>query len=190
MPDLVTTIGSATANSFVTEDEADTYLDARLNASAWNDEDDDDQKLRALIEATRQLTLLVYAGERASGTQALAWPRVYAPNTDAPTTLVDPSTYIPIGPAMIVYYDNDEIPQRIKDATCELALEFLKAGTTDIAAEDTKQNVISKTIGSISTTYAAPTQRTRGIAKYPRVLDLIAPLLDQSSTGGLTMVRC
>ena len=52
---IVVTVGSASANSYVTEAAADTYFDDRLNASAWNDIDDDDDKARALIQAARRL---------------------------------------------------------------------------------------------------------------------------------------
>jgi hypothetical protein len=117
MPDLVETVGAATANSFVSLDDADEYLDARLNASAWNDEDDEDQKVRALIEATRELTVLAWEGSRTTTTQKLAWPRQYATDPDKP----NPSQ---LGDIALLYFDDDEIPQRVKDATCELALEF------------------------------------------------------------------
>jgi hypothetical protein len=77
----------------------------------------------------------------------------------------------------------------VKDATCELALEFLKAGTTDIAAQDTKQNVIQKTIGPISTTYSDPSQRAVGLARYPRVMALLAPLLDGIGSNQVRLTR-
>jgi hypothetical protein len=181
MPDVIATSGSATANSFVSEDDAEEYMDARLNASAYVDADADDQA-RALIEATRELNVLLYSGSRTDATQKLAWPRVYAINPDLPDpgyVATDTNTF-----------DDDEIPQRVKDATCELALEFLKAGTTDIAGQDSSLLVISETVGPISTDYAEPYARAQGLARYPRVMALIGPLLDQSATGGLELVRC
>lgn len=181
MPDIVATAGSATANSFVSEDDAEEYMDARLNASAYTDADSDDQA-RALIEATRELTVLLYGGTRTDSTQRLAWPRTYAVNPDLPdATLVTTATN---------YFDDDEIPQRIQDATCELALEFLKSGTTDVAGQDKSLLVISKTVGPISTDYAEPYARAQGLSRYPRVMALIGPLLDASATGGLELVRC
>lgn len=182
MPDIDATVGSATANSFVTTDEADTYLDARSNAGAWNDETDDDQKARALIDATRQLNLLLYIGTRVDTTQALAWPRNYATDPDKPN--IDS-----LGDISLLYFANDVIPQRIKDATCELALEFLRAGTTDIASQDTSLNVTRLVAGPIELDFAAAVQRKQGLERYDRVVQNIYPLL-ASAGQGLKVVRC
>lgn len=177
MPNIVATAGASTANSFASQSEADAYLDARLNASAWNDEDDDDQKVRALIEATRQLNVMPWVGTRSTDTQSLSWPRTDAPNPDAASIET-------------VTYDGSIVPTRIKNATIELALEFLRAGTTDVASADTTIGIQEKTVGPLTTVYFEPYLRPQGLAKYPRVLGLIAPLLDAAQTGGLTMVRC
>ena len=71
-----------------------------------------DKIYRALIEATRDLSLLRWGGTRTDSTQALSWPRQYALNPDAPSP-VDPADNL-VWP---VYFDDDVIPQRIKDAT-------------------------------------------------------------------------
>ncbi len=174
MPDLVSTAGSALANSFLSADDADTYLDGRLNSGAWDDASSSD-KDRSLIEATRELNLYDYQGTRVDGTQALAWPRSLVHDPDDPN---------------LSYFDSTEIPQRIKDATSELALEFLKAGTTDIAGQDSSRTVISETVGPISVTYSDPSQKERGIARYPRVLRLIQPLMESPLVPGqLRLIR-
>jgi hypothetical protein len=110
----------------------------------------------------------------------LSWPREYAIDPDVPA----PSL---LGDIAELYFDDNVIPQRVKDATMELALEFLKAGTTDIAGTDTTVGVINKTIDVISTTYD-PYMRAQGLVRFPRVLGLIAPLLDAASSG-TEMVR-
>lgn len=156
---IVATVGSATANAFVTRAELDTYLEARFNASAATGASTANRDI-AIIEATRDISVMAFQGYRVDETQALSWPRSSALNPDTGT-----------------YYDEDVIPQRVKDATCELAMEALKAGTTDIFAQDSKQNVIQKTVGPLSTTYSDPSARTRGIARYPRVMDQLSPLL-------------
>ena len=84
MPTIVATVGSASANSFVLETEMTTYCDARLNAAIWTGAD---AQLPALIEATRDLSLLTYVGSRVTSTQKLSWPRDYAPNPDAPRSM-------------------------------------------------------------------------------------------------------
>ena len=116
---IVATVGSASANSYVTLAECTTYMEARLNSDAFDDAVADDQN-RALVEATRELTVLPWDGLQVTATQALAWPRQWSRDPDSPVQ---------------DYFDTDVVPQRVKDATCELAFQFLKAGTTDLAAE-------------------------------------------------------
>lgn len=171
---IVATAGSASANSFVTSAEATTYHEGRLNSSAWSSAVADDQN-RALVEATRELNLLSYSARKASDTQSLQWPRFFAKDPDA--------AYF-----QIWYFASTVIPQRMKDATCELALEFLKAGTTDVAALDPTINVIEKTVDVLTTRYAEPEKRRKGLARFPRVWNLVAPLLD-SSFGNTPIVR-
>lgn len=166
------TAGGAAANSFVTVAEADAYLAARLNSSAWAGVD---PKAQALIEATRELSTMIWQGSRATDTQALSWPRFLAPNPDGVTI------------TWWAYYDPAIIPQRIKDATCELALEFLRAGTSDIASTDSNAGVIEKTVDVLTTRWQ-PGQRPLGLNRFPRVMKLIGPLLS-IGTGQVRLTR-
>lgn len=108
MPTLVATVGNASANSYVTVAEADTYFDERLHPSiaTWTGEDTDDKE-RALITATRRLDQEDWQGVRVDTAQALDWPRYWATDEDGEE------------------YESDTIPQPVKDATCELALRLL-----------------------------------------------------------------
>lgn len=178
---IVATAGSASANSFVTDAEMDAYCDDRSNASAWNDQTDDDIKTRALFDAARDLELLPWAGSRTDSTQALSWPREYVVNPDLPWATVEADDDY--------YFDNDVVPQRVKDAQMELALEYLKAGTTDLAARDSKLDVKRKKTDVLETEYFGPGSRARGIARFPRVLDLLGPLMDESVWGVTKVVR-
>lgn len=156
------TVGGASANSFVTSAEMTTYCEARLNASTWTGAA---AQIPALTEATRDLSVLAWQGIRVSSAQALAWPRDQVPDVDDPFQL---------------YYSTTAIPQRIKDATCELALQYLKAGTTDLAALDSTTNVLRERVDVLETEYTAPGQRATGLARYPRVWALVRPLLESS----------
>lgn len=174
---IVATAGSASGNSFVTEAEAISYMAARLNPDSWitfNGSACTEDEKKALIEATRELDPLMWGGRRATDTQRLAWPRLWAPDPDSPIRS---------------YYDSDVIPQRVKDATCELALQFVKAGTTDVAAYDSALNVVEKTVDVLHTRYAEPHQRPHGLARYPRVMKYIAPLLSGRSSSVVRVVR-
>jgi len=156
------TVGGASSNSFTTLAEWTTYMEGRLNSDAFDDADSDDMRNRALAEATRELSAVNWQGYRADDTQALAWPREWVLNPDDPNR---------------DYYDNDEIPDRIKRATYELALAFLKAGTTDIVSLDTTLNVKRSQIDVISTEYYEPGHRVKGLARYPAVMREIRPLM-------------
>lgn len=164
------TVGGASSNSFVTVAEADAYLEARLNSAAWTG---DTAKKQAVIEATRELNRLDWAGQRVDTTQALSWPRDEVEDPDSPT--------------LGEYVDNTIVPLRVKEATYELALEFLRAGTTDLAALPATTGVIEKTVDVLTTRYADPSQQAQGLLRYPRVWTLISPYL--ANGGGYGQPR-
>ena len=71
---IVATLKSATANSYVTLAEANTYFETVPDSTTW-DNKTDDQKNRALISATRWIDSLNFYGDRCDEDQALKWPR-------------------------------------------------------------------------------------------------------------------
>lgn len=165
------TAGSATANSFATVAEADTRLEARLNSSAWTGTE---EKKIALIEAGRELSALSWKGLRTDATQALSWPRTGVYNLDDPD---------------LTEYADDAIPQWLKDAQIELALEFLRAGTTDIVAPDPNTGVIRERVDVLETEWASGGSRPVGFARFPRVVALIERYLDLGASGVLEVQR-
>lgn len=177
MATIVATPGASTANSFVTEQEADAYLADRLNAESWPSDDPIE-----LIEATRELNYLAWQGSRSTSTQALAWPRTGVPNPDAPWD-AEPGVW-----SGVPEYADNVIPTRLKEATIELALEFLRAGTTDITKPAPTTGVKRKVTGPLETEWFSPTAVPTGLSRYPRVLALIEPLL-LSGSGQREVIR-
>lgn len=165
---IIATPGAADANSYVTLAEADAYIDGRLNAATWVAATTD-TKNRALVEASRDLSDLPYVGTRVTLTQALAWPREYAINPDAPE-------FLEKGEIEELYFAETVIPQRVKDATCELAAQYVKAGTTDLAVTDADANLTSKTVGPLSKSWG-PGGKPIGLARFTRIIGRVAPLL-------------
>ena len=168
-------VGGAAANSYATEAEVIAYMATRLNASAWttlSGSSCTETEKAAMIEAQRELSVLQWAGTQASSTQALQWPRYWVSNPD------DPWKY---------YYLSTVVPTRVKNAQAELAFQFLKAGTTDVAAVPSTQGIIQKTIDVLTTIYSEFNQPT-GLARFPRVLNLVRPLL-QGSGNTATVLR-
>ena len=68
------TLQGASANSYVTLAEANSYFETVPSSANWDDKTDD-QKNRAIISATTWLDGLTYYGTRCTTTQALKWPR-------------------------------------------------------------------------------------------------------------------
>lgn len=104
---------SVTANSYCTRAEANTFLgEGRLNVLAWTSATDPN-KDSALMWATRILDACwVWDGAPRTLTQALGWPRSGVRNRDR------------------FWLDYDTIPEALKQATAELALELLKKDRT------------------------------------------------------------
>jgi hypothetical protein len=169
------TVGGASANSFALLAAASAYAEGKFPApTTWTAASDDD-KNRALVSATRWLSSLEWVGAQVDTTQALAWPRQEAPNP------VDPNGFD---------YETTVIPQPIVDATCELALAFVAAGSTDIAALPRTDGVIRKKVDVLETEYAAPYLQAKALDRYPSVKRLIAPLLASGgSSVTTTLVR-
>ena len=115
---LVTTVGGASSNSYVTLAVFNTYCEQRLNVDAFDDAQADD-KIRALLMATRRLDRENWLGQKAATTQALTWPRS--------------GVYIPDGSGY--QYELTEIPQLVKDAQCELALAYLAGYGASVSSD-------------------------------------------------------
>jgi len=124
------TPGGATANSYADVALGDTYHEAHLYMTSWEDASED-EKGRALVTATRMLdTWFDWVGTVASDTQALRWPRIDA--------------YDPDGRLLA----SDEIPAAIANGTIELARELL-AGNREADSDTETQGIKSVKAGSV-----------------------------------------
>lgn len=161
---IVATVGGASSNSYATAAQADTYHEAHVSGATWTAATDD-QKCRALVQATRQLDAYVeWDGYAASTTQALAWPR---------TGLYDPNTEVDL--------PSDALPDELVWATAEQARHLL-AG--DRAAESTAevQGVTRIAAGSVELEFA-PTSGTRQSVLAPAAYQFIAQWGTQRQRG-------
>ncbi len=186
---LDATAGGASSNSYVSLADAETYFEGRPFASAWNDADQP-EKEQALVYATTILDRERWAGAKgttynAALTQTLAWPRRWVPTLewDAAPQLIS-EWFIDTATG---YYSELTVPTPIVRATCELALEILRAGDTDPFSVDDTSNIKREKTGPLETEYFAPTNPTTGLGLFPAVVALIAPLLRASA--GLSIER-
>tara|TARA_B100000927_G_C16456316_1_gene465930 strand:+ start:759 stop:1319 length:561 start_codon:yes stop_codon:yes gene_type:complete len=118
---IVSTVGSATANSYVTLTEAQAFIDGLTESDdvvAWGNSTED-QKNRALFSSTRRIDREKFLGAKASNTQARMWPRSGVRVPDQYTNLYGLSF-----PNRILadYYTDTEIPDEVKHAQIELAV--------------------------------------------------------------------
>lgn len=124
--------GLSTADAYLSEADADTYMTAYLRAPvAWSGATTA-EKEQALREATQLLDVLFgrrWVGYKASASQALHWPRLGG---------VDLHGYA---------IASTSVPQKVKDATCELAWRAITVGGVDTSTGDSSKLIADKGAG-------------------------------------------
>jgi hypothetical protein len=181
---LVSTVGAANANSYVSLAEAEDYFATRLDVSAWENAEEagSGRKERALMAATRILDRQNYLGYPATTTQRLKWPRAAVRKADS--SLVGGDGLLGAG-ALTAYrtgyglyaggggdaYPSDVIPQPLKDATCELAYALLAEEFTEANSEGLKS------FSADGHSFSFRNDRPAGALPAP-VMELISPLLE------------
>ena len=141
---IIATAGSATANSYATVAEADSYHQAHVSPATW-DAATSDEKCKALQMATRLLDQrFEWKGVAAGNTQALLWPRV---------GVVGPKGYL---------LANDTIPDALKNATAEQARLLLDEDRT-VDSEVTTKGISRLVAGPIELEFSGAAASSRPI---------------------------
>ena len=161
--------GSATAESYISVTDADTYFSARadavwtlLNTAA---------KEAALRKATDYMLAtygLRWSGVRKTTTQALDWPRLWCERRNV------------INGAFPLYWDDTTVPVAVQRACAELAV---RASAAELVP-DVGAQVKSETVGPISVVYA---DGARQSDSYKAVDAMLAPFL--RGGGQVAVVR-
>ena len=168
---IVATVGNAAANSYVTLDQAQAFIDGLTESDdvvAWGNSTDD-EKNRALFSSTRRIDREEFLGAKASDTQARQWPRSGVRVPDQYTNLYGLSF-----PNRILadYYTDTEIPPEVQDAQIELAV-YLNNNKDGIGLSGL-EDFAAMSIGNINVTPNF----------YGRVgVDRIPPIVDQYLKG-------
>ena len=180
------TVGSASANSYVTLAEADAIIEGLVqdaDVQHWGSGNTDSRN-RALYTATQRLDRERFLGARATDTQALQWPRT---GVRKPDTYIN--TYAVGFPFRITtdYYTDTEIPDQIKKAQCVLAtyLNNNKDGMGLSGMEDYK----SVTIGSLSVVNAGASASATGADRLPPIYERYLTGLRISGPGNFAIRR-
>lgn len=176
---LDATVGGANSNAYLDQSAAQVYIDGTPNAAAWTSADgggvvSGGARDQALVYATRLLEAIPWRGVKigTATTQALCWPRNFVEDPDAGTTENPWFGWS----GVTIYLDGTTIPKRILRATTALALEILRAGTSDVAGVDPNINVKSSKVGPLETVNVDPWLQRRGLQYYPEVWREIWPL--------------
>ena len=181
---IVATVGSATANSYVTLTEANSFVEGLTQSDdvvAWGNSTDD-EKNRALFSATRRIDREKFLGAKASDTQARQWPRSGVRVPDQYTNLYGLSF-----PNRILadYYTDTEIPPEVQDAQIELAV-YLNNNKDGIGLSGLEDfNAVS--IGNINVT---PNFYGRtGVDRIPPIIDQYLKGLRIGGSANLSIKR-
>lgn len=136
-------------NSYINLSDADDYFESRLNSGSWEDATDTEKK-KALITATKQIDYNNFIGVKYDVDQTLEFPRKY---------------FHQIEP--FYRYDQEivdgEVPQEVKDATCEEAIALLEKNN-DIAQKQ-RAGIESESIGDTSRSYNSDVVKQRAGGK-------------------------
>ena len=145
------TIKGASANSYVTLAEANTYFETVPDSSTWTNKTDD-QKNRSLIAATRWIDSFVFYGDRCDSGQALKFPR---------------NNYQVDGVELAC----STIPVNIKYAQYELARALANDSEAMTGNVGTDGNIEEVKLGDIQVKYNTDSQGTGSVNnimdKYP-----------------------
>jgi hypothetical protein len=156
--------GKADSESFVSVSDADTYHSNRGNtdwaslATAAKE-----QALRKATDYMEQLYRLMWKGYRHTEAQALSWPRDEVERVDY--AFLNQSSF----------YDNDVVPNEVKNACAELALR----ASADDLAPDLTQGVKREKVDVLEVEYDTNSPQ---YTRYRAIDNMLAPLL--KGTGG------
>lgn len=164
MPQIDATVSGASANSYATIGYADELADTRVGpaAAAWHASNDEDAKARALISATRDIDSIpsddfAFIGEKTDGDQALEHPRD----------------------------SDDELPQRLIDATVELGFIYFFRPASDLvnASPDNRKRVKADDVEVEF--FEGERQAASTLERFPSIVQrLLSPLLIRLASSG------
>jgi hypothetical protein len=150
----------ASANSYVTRAQADSYFIDAIHAAAWKSAADS-TKDAALISATRMLDRSRWMGSKTSSTQALEWPRTGA--SDKNGTSISSTI----------------IPTPIRQGTYELALALIENNSL---ASGSSGGVKSLSTSRTSVEFWAPNKSSA--RRLPQIVwELVGYLLEGPAAG-------
>ena len=161
-----TTIGGASANSYVTLAEANAYFANRAHAIEWEEFEEQDN---LLISASSFIDWYVtWKGTRVTGTQVMDWPRS--------------GVYDKVGEL----YPEDMIPADVKIAVYEMALSSM---TSDRTADGSLDGISEVRAGSLQIKTDDGMYNTKPDTIPDKIWKILAGLTTKSGIGVIRLVR-
>jgi hypothetical protein len=153
-------------NSYVTLEEADAYLEAR--SSKWV-ASSEEQRERALVQATALIDDLHWLGQAIDVEQPLSWPR-------------QRFSYFDTAFNKVVEVEAGSLPRRLKVATFNEAMHLITY--PEVFEATIQQDFESITVGPISIEDKdTNTNRSIPLIPYNNVRKLLKPLLSHAYSG-------
>lgn len=155
--------GISNANAYISVSEADAYFSARnLLATAWSGKTVAEKEAAILYATTYLDSNFYWLGHIKISDQALGWPRILVYDREGRSI------------------DSNIVPQRIKDATAELALEALTKSLSPSLPRG--GDVKRKKVSSLEIEYFSYASNSR---TFPLVRQILSGLFKDSPTAEL-----
>jgi len=159
-----------TANSFVDTAYASSYF-ADRGLAAWAGTES--QMESALIRGGQYLNGLNWLGNKVNMRQVMAWPRYGVPADDGDGPAYPGAIYYAAAGFYSLYWDNNEIPEIIKQAQCEAALRYL-SGTDMMPDLERGGLVLTERVGPVEQQYS---QAAPGTTRFTAIEAMLRPFL-------------
>lgn len=166
------TPGSATSNSNISVSDTDDYFFGHLEGSTWSALNTQ-KKQAALVQATNRLDMEIYGGRRTNvNSQRLAWPRSLIIDRDKDKNQESVAEFI----SGAYYRDPYNNPKEYQDATCEMALFYIKELNGEFTVDGNDLETLSKyKVGPLDVTIKPNIKADRLPTKVENLLKAIGP---------------
>lgn len=132
------TISGISSNSYIPITAADEYFALHLDGATYWDSLPLATKQAALVQATNRIDMEQFSGKQTKSNQRLQWPRSFVVNRNQ---YPDENRVMELGG--MYYIANTIIPKELADATCEMALHYLKMQAGDFTVDENDLETLS-----------------------------------------------
>jgi len=164
------TLSGSNANSYIPVATADDYFTFHLDGTSYWTSLSTAQKQAALVQATNRIDMEMFGGRPTVDNQRLQWPRTWIIDRN-----MNPQDQVQDAGGRY-YRPNNTIPKELADATCEMALNYLKIQNGDYTVDENDLETLSTyKIGPIDVSIKDNLKADRLPTKVKVLLQAIGP---------------